>query len=284
MPVDNQPSFLCMNERQLDQQFQKFIVEDEANFKKETYLRSYAAKNEIRKAVESEYMKAAGVGVGGLTFEIRQKDDLRLQGHTISRMSQTLRKQLLFETVKTAIDCSQNHEFFQRKVQKNKKKQGDGQKKKSVKADDGSGVYWTIRRYRNAGELMSENDLFEEKGQSSKLGTYLNRAGDPKPLGHRVAAAHHIVASNARSAERTRETLADLGIRINDPVNGVYLPLNSKCYEKYGFDKAQCHSSLHTEIYYVRVDSWIQSSQTRHDVCKGLYKIKSLLLKGMFIN
>ncbi|MBL9193063.1 MAG: AHH domain-containing protein [Opitutaceae bacterium] len=79
-------------------------------------------------------------------------------------------------------------------------------------------------------------------------------------------AGHHIVAITARKANEARSKLNKLGIDINDFNNGVALPVSF-------------HQKLHTEAYYIMINTASRAWKTKSDAIAGLEQIAEELLK-----
>ena len=109
---------------------------------------------------------------------------------------------------------------------------------------------------------------------SRALGKALEAAGHVRPPG---AAAHHIVAGNAKRAADARDVLRRFGIGINDAVNGVFLPATRTSPNPTG---AAVHSTLHTKRYYETVDKMLRPAKTRAEVEAILREIGRILLTG----
>lgn len=65
--------------------------------------------------------------------------------------------------------------------------------------------------------------------------------------------AHHIVAKGDLRAERAVEILQALGIDIDDPANGIFLPADKDAKQKGAIKKAYVHNKIHTKVYYANV-------------------------------
>ncbi len=109
---------------------------------------------------------------------------------------------------------------------------------------------------------------------SRACGRALEKAGHVRPPG---AAAHHIVAGNAKYAEKSRALLQRLGIGINDAANGVFLPATKATVNPTG---AAVHSSIHTRIYYESVHALLRRASSRKQAEAILAQIRRKLLTG----
>ena len=90
-------------------------------------------------------------------------------------------------------------------------------------------------------------------------------------------AAHHIVAQAAQRAAPAREALAQVGVKINDAVNGVFLP----AVKDYA-GQAMNHLTLHTHEYYDAVNKLLTTAEGHQEVVAALNFIKEGLLNGTF--
>lgn len=107
-------------------------------------------------------------------------------------------------------------------------------------------------------------------------------------------ACHHIVEGAGKSiidrktgrreqsqdAIEARATLHYLGVGINDPSNGVYLPLNMKCVPHWCFPRALPHANIHTLAYEKMVNEKIQFIENERVLRDQLGQIRSMLESG----
>lgn len=110
--------------------------------------------------------------------------------------------------------------------------------------------------------------------RGSELARNIQQSGIARQAGE---AAHHIVAKAANAAEPARQALTRAGVRINDAVNGVFLPA-AKDY----VGQAMNHLTLHTREYYDAVNRAMQNVQTRQEAVEVLTSIRDRLLNGSF--
>jgi len=89
-------------------------------------------------------------------------------------------------------------------------------------------------------------------------------------------AAHHIVAGAAQKAQEARDVLSSFGIRINDSINGVFLPIVRDV------SNAAYHPEIHTKIYYETVNQLLNDCNTKEDVISVLKYIADALSKNEF--
>ena len=108
--------------------------------------------------------------------------------------------------------------------------------------------------YRAEGINMSDRELLEEKHVSLRLGKHMTVDGDPRP--HELCDAHAIISGAHRDAARLRAVLAWFQRRIDDSINGCWLPKNTKAlsFMPDWLRKAVPHSQIHRRKYY----SWLQ--------------------------
>ena len=120
------------------------------------------------------------------------------------------------------------------------------------------------------------SDFILLKKDSYVLGKNLEAAGYARP---EDAAAHHMVASGSRnaSAEQSRALLDKFGIKVNDAVNGVFLP-DSNDSSAPGAN----HRQLHTKKYYDAVLDRLQQAQSKQDAIEVLNGIRDQLLRNRF--
>ena len=65
--------------------------------------------------------------------------------------------------------------------------------------------------------------------------------------------AHHIVAKGDHRAKQAASILAALGIDIDDPANGVFLPANNTSKQNGSLKQAYIHGPVHTKAYHSNV-------------------------------
>lgn len=110
-----------------------------------------------------------------------------------------------------------------------------------------------LDKYRADAAGMSIDALEDESHDSAILGKNLRAVGKTKP-DDRVDA--HAIVSGAHSlAARVRGVMAELGIRVDDPDNGMWMPRRTKDTPHWAFPKCPPHSRIHRFNYYF----WIQS-------------------------
>lgn len=83
-------------------------------------------------------------------------------------------------------------------------------------------MYDKLDRYRMEANQMSTRQLETEKHKSSRLAEHMRKSGDPRPSSR--CDCHAIVSGGIRQAIEIRAILAWLKVRIDDPINGCWLP------------------------------------------------------------
>ena len=83
---------------------------------------------------------------------------------------------------------------------------------------------------------------------STRLGKNLKLAGKPKPDNN--CQAHAIIAGNDPSAASMRYMLILAGMKVDDPVNGAWLPSYEDDAPHWSMTKAVCHSWLNHNGYH----------------------------------
>ena len=131
-------------------------------------------------------------------------------------------------------------------------------------------------------------------GATTTVGTVLKAArSSPSYLLHKAmkaagmkrpadAAAHHMVAHGHELALPARNKLAEFGIKLDEAVNGVYLPRFLKSPNP---DGAIVHAILaNNKEYYRIVNSYLGKAKSKADVLKRLERIREALLNGKFFD
>lgn len=98
--------------------------------------------------------------------------------------------------------------------------------------------------------------------------------------------AHHIVAKGCTRAKRAKEILFALGIDIDDPDNGVFLPKHENAKKGGNLKQAHIHGNVHTKPYYANVNFQIieafENGATKDDVKSLLRDIADDLRRGIY--
>jgi hypothetical protein len=112
---------------------------------------------------------------------------------------------------------------------------------------------------------------------SETLGKAMTAVGVVRPA---ETSAHHIVAFKARGADAARRHVDNLGMNLNDPRNGVFLPSN-KNSSSIGTGRA-IHASLHTKKYYSAVNDIVTGARNLDELSDVLGYISGRLEGGGF--
>lgn len=113
---------------------------------------------------------------------------------------------------------------------------------------------------------------------SERLGKALIKAGKVRLDGHE---AHHIVAGGSELAEKARKVLVKFGIKLDDAVNGVFLPATKASPNPLG---SQVHRPLSSmKAYYEKVNDALKDVKTKKDVIAELENIAKQLTDGTFL-
>ncbi|GAA1380874.1 AHH domain-containing protein [Catellatospora chokoriensis] len=99
-------------------------------------------------------------------------------------------------------------------------------------------------------------------------------AGIPQPP---QTSPHHMVASTSPKAAPARQQLANFGIDINDPRNGVFLPRGSASPNPTG---AAVHSKVHANVYYDTVNYLMSGARNASEGTDVLNYIRNQLQAG----
>jgi len=97
---------------------------------------------------------------------------------------------------------------------------------------------------------MTPEELEAEKHDSLRLSKHMAAGGDPRP--HELCDAHAIISGAHRDAAELRAVLAWFQRRIDDPINGCWLPRNTAAISSMPdwLRKAVPHSRIHRKKYY----------------------------------
>lgn len=109
---------------------------------------------------------------------------------------------------------------------------------------------------------------------SQVLSDNLVKAGVPRPDGTQ---AHHIVGKTTQYGQDTQDLLKNLGIDVNSPVNGVFLP---GCGSSNAIGMVHC--GKHTGEYELAIWNRLQTSKSKEDVIHRLQQIRNELLNNTF--
>ena len=111
-----------------------------------------------------------------------------------------------------------------------------------------------LNLYRAIARNMTPEELEDETHNSSLLGEFIEAEGHPRP--HSLCDAHAIVSGGHTGAARVRAVLAWYQRRIDDPINGCWLPRNTAAINSMPeyLRTAVPHSRIHRKGYYL----WLQ--------------------------
>lgn len=104
--------------------------------------------------------------------------------------------------------------------------------------------------YRAEGQTMTLDELEAELHDSQRLSKHMAAEGEPRP--HGLCDAHAIISGAHPKAARLRAVLAWFKRRIDDPVNGCWLPRNTEAVSQMPekLRRAVPHSRIHRATYY----------------------------------
>ena len=143
-------------------------------------------------------------------------------------------------------------------------------------------MYDKLDRYRIEAMQMSSQQLKTEKHKSSRLAEHMRRSGDPRPSSR--CDCHAIVSGGMKKAIQVRAVFAWLKVRIDDPVNGCWLPRDwgDRQYMPNHLRKAVPHKRIHHERYYDWLDSRINfvSIKDANQLMNALRMVRTSLQNG----
>lgn len=111
------------------------------------------------------------------------------------------------------------------------------------------------------------------KTARTALAANMAENGVTRPLN---SAAHHLVAFADQRAGQARAILEKAGIDINDAVNGVFLPANTRVSNMFG---GTAHTTIHTNAYYKAITARLQKTE---NVREELNLIRKEIINGTF--
>ena len=131
-------------------------------------------------------------------------------------------------------------------------------------------------------------EQFEAEREKRRLGRiHSNRLRDNMIAAGRFQApntsTHHIVAWDDERAIRARQILEQVGIHVDDEVNGVYLPMYKKNTPHRDMPNAYAHAGIHTRIYYINITTLLKEVEgNKNEIEATLRTIGESLSKGTF--
>ncbi|MGB0503439.1 MAG: AHH domain-containing protein [Thalassolituus sp.] len=120
-----------------------------------------------------------------------------------------------------------------------------------------------VARYREEAAGMSLLEVKGEGHSSGNLASNMARMGDPRP--HELCDAHAVVSGAHPKAAPLRLILAKHRRRIDDPINGCWLPHNTaaKSHMPERLKNAVPHSRIHRHHYYGWLRSVLRSNRIK---------------------
>ena len=131
-------------------------------------------------------------------------------------------------------------------------------------------------------------EQLEQERENRRLGRiHSNRLRDNMIAAGRFqpsdTSVHHIVAWGDKNAEGARFILEQVGIHVDDEVNGVYLPMYKKHKPHLNMPNAYAHSETHTVAYYLNITTLLEQGEGNKSETEAiLRRIGENLSKGMF--
>jgi len=145
-------------------------------------------------------------------------------------------------------------------------------------------VQFGLELYRAQSKDMDTLELESEKHDSARLARHLAEACDPRPNAH--CHAHAIVAGKHPEAVKLRAVLAWLKMRIDDPLNGCWLPRSTaaKPHMPSRLRGAVPHSRIHRFNYYFWLNTRINLARTSNfkALTAALRLVEKALQSGAF--
>ena len=122
-----------------------------------------------------------------------------------------------------------------------------------------------LNEYRAKGKNMTPEELEDEEHKSALLGQFMTSTGNPRP--HPLCDAHAIVSGGHTGAARVRAVLAWFQRRIDDPINGCWLPRNTAAKKQMPKSLVQAvpHSRIHRKGYYRWLENIISLTTVQNE-------------------
>jgi len=121
----------------------------------------------------------------------------------------------------------------------------------------------------------------QEEHRSRLLAKHLTLSGDPRP--NKFCHAHAIISGAHTLAAESRAILAWLGVRIDDPDNGCWLPENTAAKTRMPrrLMSAVPHSRIHRYNYYFWLSQIISTTlKSQNQLRQALNMIEARLQAG----
>lgn len=111
-------------------------------------------------------------------------------------------------------------------------------------------LYDKLDKYRMEAHQMNSEQLRSERHNSTRLADHMRRGGDPRPSSR--CDCHAIVSGGRKEAIAIRAILAWLKVRIDDPINGCWLPRDwsDRAHMPNHLRRAVPHRRIHHAAYY----------------------------------
>ncbi len=133
-----------------------------------------------------------------------------------------------------------------------------------------------IDNYRAKAKNMTYDEFINEKHRSRRLAKMLARDGEPRP--NKRCDAHAIVCGGHHKAATMRALFASLKRRIDDPINGCWLPRSEsdKPYMPDHLRNAVAHNRIHRREYFEWLRNLIRppTIKTDEDLVRTLAMVK----------
>ena len=143
-------------------------------------------------------------------------------------------------------------------------------------------MYDRLDRYRMAALHMTEEQLESEKHSPKRLASNMKRAGDPRPA--KQCDAHAMVSGSHPSSLLARGVLAWLGMRIDDPHNGCWLPRDwpDRKHMPNHLRNAVPHKRIHTKAYYAWLSGYVRPGRIKNpeQLVNALRLVRTMLQSG----
>lgn len=137
----------------------------------------------------------------------------------------------------------------------------------------------SLRIYREGSVNLTHSELINEKHKSKRLGDFLKASGYDRPT--QDFEAHAIVSGQHFRAVAAREILASFDLRIDDPINGVWLPNFKRNLDKYK-EYSSSHRSIHKRWYYINITDCLQQAMSKDHASAILRRVAQGLITGSF--
>lgn len=134
--------------------------------------------------------------------------------------------------------------------------------------------------YRKDGKSMEYAELLSEDHSSKQLGKFMRAASMPRPGLNWEA--HHMVSGGHKEAALARTILADddIKIRIDDPVNGCWMPKTKSDARPTLYPNAIGHNRIHREKYYNWITNRLAPISDPNLLAASLAAVRSQLMQG----